>query len=66
VLNSLPGFSSWLTLRPCESKPAITTLWGHKHLGMPLAGAMSGAERALAGQALNRLRKHVRPLTGRM
>jgi RNA-directed DNA polymerase len=66
VLQALRGCYAKLALRVNESKTAVGTVWGRKFLGYCFWAAPQGVvKRAVAKQALHKLRERIRQLTRR-
>ena len=66
VLQALRGCYARLALKVNESKTAVAPVWGRKFLGYCFWAAPKGeVRRAVAGQALDRLRERIRQLTRR-
>ena len=66
VLQALRGCYARLALKVNESKTAVAKVWGRKFLGYCFrAGPQGAVKRAVAGQALQKLRARIRQLTGR-
>ena len=66
VLQALRGCYARLSLKVNESKTAVGKVWGRKFLGYCFRAAPQGAvKRAVAAQALHKLRERIRELTGR-
>ena len=65
VLQALRGCYAKLGLRVNESKTAVAQVWGRKFLGYCLRASKDGVKRAVAGQALDKLRERIRELTSR-
>ena len=65
VLQALRGCYAKLALRVNESKTAVAQVWGRKFLGYCLRASKDGVKRAVAGQALDKLRERIRELTSR-
>jgi group II intron reverse transcriptase/maturase len=65
VLQALRGCYAKLALKVNESKTAVASVWGRKFLGYCFRASKDGAKRAVASQALERLRERIRQLTRR-
>lgn len=65
VLQALRNCYAKLALRVNESKTAVAPVWGRKFLGYCFWESKEGAKRAVASQALDRLRERIRQLTRR-
>lgn len=66
VLQALRGCYARLALRINESKTAVAPVWGRKFLGYCLWAAPAGeVKRAVAAQAVHKMRKRIRQLTRR-
>jgi RNA-directed DNA polymerase len=65
VLKALRGCYAKLALRVNESKTAVAPVWGRKFLGYCFWASKDGAKRAVATQALDKLRQRIRQLTRR-
>lgn len=66
VLQALRGCYAKLALQVNESKTAVATVWGRKFLGYCFWAAPHGeVRRAVAGQAMHKLRERMRQLTRR-
>ena len=66
VLQALRGCYARLALKVNESKTAVGQVWGRKFLGYCLWRAPQGeVKRAVAGQAMHKLRERIRQLTRR-
>ncbi len=65
VLQALRDCYAKLALRVNESKTAVAPVWGRKFLGYCFWESKEGAKRAVASQALDRLRERIRQLTRR-
>lgn len=65
VLQALRGCYAKLRLVVNESKTAVVPVWGRKFLGYCFWASKDGAKRAVASQALDKLRKRIRQLTRR-
>lgn len=66
VLQALRECYAKLALRVNESKTAVAQVWGRKFLGYCLLAAAQGeVKRAVATQALDKLRDRIRQLTAR-
>ena len=65
VLKALRGCYAKLTLKVNESKTAVAEVWGRKFLGYCFWAHKDETKRAVAGQALERLRQRLRELTRR-
>jgi group II intron reverse transcriptase/maturase len=66
VLQALRGCYAKLALRVNESKTAVASVWGRKFLGYCLWAAPAGeVKRAVARQALRKMRQRIRQLTRR-
>ncbi len=66
VLQALRGCYAKLALRVNESKTAVGEVWGRKFLGYCLYATTKGeVKRAVADQAMHRLRERIRQLTRR-
>jgi RNA-directed DNA polymerase len=66
VLQALRGCYAKLALKVNESKTAVASVWGRKFLGYCLWAAPAGeVKRAVATQAMHKMRKRIRQLTRR-
>jgi group II intron reverse transcriptase/maturase len=66
VLKALRGCYARLALKINETKTAVGSVWGRKFLGYCLRAAPRGeVKRAVAAQALDKLRERIRQLTRR-
>ena len=66
VLQSLRGCYAKLALRVNEAKTAVAAVWGRKFLGYCLYVTSAGeVKRAVADQAMHKLRERIRQLTRR-
>ena len=66
VLQALRGCYAKLALKVNEAKTAVGKVWGRKFLGYCFRAAPQGVvKRAVAPQALHKLRERIRELTGR-
>jgi RNA-directed DNA polymerase len=66
VLQALRGCYAKLRLRVNESKTAVAKVWGRKFLGYCFWAAPQGeVKRAVAGEAMRKLRERMRQLTRR-
>lgn len=65
VLHALRGCYAKLALRVNESKTAVAEVWGRKFLGYCFWAHKNEAKRAVATQALDKLRERIRQLTRR-
>jgi len=66
VLQALRGCYARLALRVNESKTAVASVWGRKFLGYCLRAAPAGeVKRAVAKQAMHKVRQRIRQLTRR-
>ncbi|MDP1692966.1 MAG: group II intron reverse transcriptase/maturase [Burkholderiaceae bacterium] len=65
VLQALRGCYAKLALKVNESKTAVAPVWGRKFLGYCFWAYKDEAKRAVAGQALDKLRQRLRALTRR-
>lgn len=66
VLQALRGCYARLALRVNESKTAVAPVWGRKFLGYCFWAAPAGeVKRAVAEQAMHKMRKRIRQLTRR-
>lgn len=65
VLQALRGCYAKLALRVNEAKTAVAPVWGRKFLGYCFWASKDGAKRAVASQALDKLRERLRQLTRR-
>jgi RNA-directed DNA polymerase len=66
VLQALRGCSAKLRLKVNESKTAVASVWGRKFLGYCFWAAPAGeVKRAVAQQALRKMRTRIRQLTRR-
>jgi RNA-directed DNA polymerase len=66
VLQALRGCYAKLALKVNESKTAVAEVWGRKFLGYcPYVTSTGEVKRAVAAQALQKLRERIRQLTGR-
>ena len=65
VLQALRGCYARLALKVNESKTAVAPVWGRKFLGYCFRASKDGVKRAVARQALDKLRERIRELTRR-
>ena len=65
VLQALRGCYAKLALKVNESKTAVASVWGRKFLGYCFWASKDEAKRAVATQALDKLRERIRQLTRR-
>jgi RNA-directed DNA polymerase len=65
VLQALRGCYARLALKVNESKTAVAEVWGRKFLGYCFWAYKDEAKRAVATQALEKLRERIRQLTRR-
>lgn len=65
VLQALRGCYARLALKVNESKTAVAEVWGRKFLGYCFWAYKDEAKRAVATQALDKLRERIRHLTRR-
>jgi group II intron reverse transcriptase/maturase len=66
VLQALRGCYAKLRLKVNESKTAVASVWGRKFLGYCFrAGPQGAVKRAVAKQAMNKMRDRIRQLTRR-
>jgi RNA-directed DNA polymerase len=65
VLQALRGGYAKLALKINESKTAVASVWGRKFLGYCFWASKDEAKRAVATQALDKLRERIRQLTRR-
>ena len=66
MLQALRGCYARLALKVNESKTAVANVWGRKFLGFCFWAAPKGeVKRAVAGQAMHKLRERIRQLTRR-
>jgi RNA-directed DNA polymerase len=65
VLQALRGCYAKLRLKVNESKTAVAAVWGRKFLGYCFWAAKDEAKRAVADQAMHKLRERIRQLTRR-
>jgi RNA-directed DNA polymerase len=65
VLQALRGCYARLALKVNESKTAVAEVWGRKFLGYCFWAYKNEAKRAVATQALDKLRERIRQLTRR-
>ena len=65
VLQALRGCYARLALKVNESKTAVAEVWGRKFLGYCFWAYKDQAKRAVATQALDKMRKRIRQLTRR-
>ena len=65
VLQALRGCYAKLALKVNESKTAVAEVWGRKFLGYCFWAQRGETKRAVAGQAMERLRQRLRELTRR-
>jgi RNA-directed DNA polymerase len=67
VLQTLRGCYAKLALRVNESKTAVAEVWGRKFLGFCLYATSKGeVKRAVADQAMYKLRERIRQITRRL
>jgi RNA-directed DNA polymerase len=65
VLQALRDCYARLALKVNESKTAVKPVWGRKFLGYCFRASKDGVKRAVASQALDKLRERIRQLTRR-
>jgi RNA-directed DNA polymerase len=65
VLQALRGCYAKLALKVNESKTAVAEVWGRKFLGYCFWAYKDEAKRAVATQALDKMRERIRQLTRR-
>jgi RNA-directed DNA polymerase len=66
ILQGLRGCSAKLALKVNEAKTAVAAVWGCKFLGYCLYATSAGeVKRAVADQAVHKLRERIRGLTRR-
>jgi RNA-directed DNA polymerase len=65
VLQALRGCYARLALKVNESKTAVAPVWGRKFLGYCFWASKDEAKRAVATQALDKVRERIRQLTRR-
>ena len=63
VLQALRRSYAKLQLKVNEAKTAVARVWGRKFLGYCFQRSKDGGKRAVAPQALRKLRQHIRQLT---